>query len=165
MSVWEKMGGIQGKVAAVLIAVFLAGGGTGYFAGRWQGLQEKIDRPSLRRAGFRERSRRKRGAFIHRLELDLGLQGEQKERVRAALSQHHDKMKSLRMEMRPQVENILQEARREIRFLLNSDQQSNFDQMIREFDDRRRRWRSRFMQKRMMERGGPMMGGQGRGRP
>ena len=155
MSVWEKMGGIQGKVAAVLIAVFLAGGGTGYFAGRWQGLQEKIDRPPLRRAGFGGRSRGTRGRFMHRLEADLGLRGKQMERVRAALRQHHDKMRSLRMEMRPQVATILQEARSEIRLLLNSDQQSNFDQMVREFDERRRRWRSRFMQKRMMERNAP----------
>lgn len=162
MPVWEKMGGLQGKVAAVLIAVFLAGGGTGYFAGRWHGLQETIDRPPLRRAGSRGRRGGSRGSFMHRLEADLGLQGDQKERVRAALSQHHDKMRSLRMEMRPQVENILQDARREIRLLLNSDQQSNFDQMVREFDERRRRWRSRFMRKRMMERSGSMMGVRGR---
>ncbi|MBT5368874.1 MAG: hypothetical protein HOL05_12595, partial [Nitrospinaceae bacterium] len=55
MSIWENLGGIRGKVAMVLIAVFAAGGGTGYFAGRWHALEESMGRESIRRASFKQR--------------------------------------------------------------------------------------------------------------
>ena len=153
MSVWENLGGIRGKVAAVLIAVFAAGGGTGYFAGRWHALEESVGRESARLATFRQprQSRRKvSDRFMRRLESDLQLQSAQAEKIRAALSQQHERMMGLRMEMRPHVEKILEEARREIRTMLNPEQQRNFDQILHEFDERRRRWRSRFKKEHMM---------------
>ncbi len=148
MSVWENLGGIQGKVAAVLIAVFAAGAGTGYFAGRWQALDERIAeesivRASARRADYRKGRRGKQRRFINRLESDLGLQAAQMEQIRAALRQQHDKMMELRTGMRPQIEGILLQARREIRVFLNTDQQRSFDQIIREFDEHRQQRRER----------------------
>ncbi len=147
MSVWEKLGGIQGKAATVLIIVFLAGGGTGYFAGRWQGLQVKIGNDSAQKAGFA----RRRGSrhFMRRLESDLGLEPNQLERVRDTLRQHHEKMRQIRSQMRPQIHEILQQARGQIRVLLNADQQRIFDGMVREFEERRRKRRERW-KRRMM---------------
>jgi hypothetical protein len=141
-------------VAVVLIAVFAAGGGTGYFAGRWQALEERVESESVRRASYRKQRRRRKkssGRFMHRLESDLGLQSNQAEKIRAALKQQHERMMGLRMEMRPQVEQILEEARRDIRTMLNADQQSNFDRIIGEYDARRKRWKKRFQKKRMMD--------------
>lgn len=164
MSVWENLGGIQGKVAAVLIAVFAAGAGTGYFAGRWQALEESIERASIRRAEYRKKGRKgRRGSkrrFINRLESDLGLQADQMKQIRTALRQQHEKMMELRIGMRPQITDILIQARREIRVLLDSDQQRGFDRIIREFDEysqrRRKRWRKmREMRERHMGSGRP----------
>ncbi len=155
MSVWENLGGIQGKVAAVLIAVFAAGAGTGYFAGRWHALEENIERASAQRAEFRRaRSRGKRRHFIRRLEGDLDLETNQLEKIRSALRQQHERMMQIRMGMRPQVQSILQDARKEIRILLNSDQQRGFDEIVREYDERRQRWRRR-MERRMRGGGHP----------
>lgn len=163
MSVWEHLGSIQGKVAMVLIAVFAAGGGTGYFAGRWQALNERVERESVRMATFRQprRSRKISERFMSRLESDLGLQLEQAEKIRAALNQQHERMMGLRMEMRPHVEKILEEARNDIRTFLNAEQQRNFDQILLEFDERRRHWRSRFKERSMggMHPGGMRSGG------
>ena len=152
MSILESLGGIRGKVAVVLIAVFAAGGGTGYFAGRWQALEESIERESVRRASFRQprQSRKVSDRFMRRLESDLQLQSHQAEKIRASLSEQHERRKGLRMYMRPHVEKILEEARNDIRTLLNPEQQRNFEQILREFDERKRRWRSRFNKERMM---------------
>jgi hypothetical protein len=87
---------------------------------------------------------------MRRLETDLGLEAEQLERVRSTLRQHHEQMRAIRKQMKPQVQGILAEARREIRVLLNTDQQRIFDTMIREFDERRRKRRERW-RRRMME--------------
>jgi len=149
MSIWEGMGGIRGKVAVVLIAIFAAGGGTGYFAGRWQALEKSIERESVRRANFQKRRRGTQERFMSRLESDLNLQSPQAEKIRAALKQQHERMMGLRMEMRPHVKKILKEARNDIRTFLNPEQQLSFDQILREFDDRRRRWKSRFNKERM----------------
>ena len=154
MSVWENLGGFRGKVAAVLIAVFAAGAGTGYFAGSWQALEESIERASIRRAEYRkERRKSRRGSkrrFINRLESDLDLQAAQMKQIRAALRQQHEKMMELRMGMRPQITDILQQARREIRVLLDSDQQRGFDRIIHEYDEYRQRRRTRWRQMREM---------------
>lgn len=147
MSVWEKLGGIHGKAATLLIVVFLAGTGTGYFAGRWQTIREMaLEEPAQ---PLRTSRHPRRGYFMHRLETDLNLKGDQKERVRATLRQHLDRMREIRIQMRPQINGIINEARREIRVLLNSEQQQIFDQMVKEFEkrrhERRERWRKRMM--------------------
>ncbi len=137
-------------MSVVFIAVFAAGGGTGYFAGRWQALEESIERESVRRANFQQRRRGAQERFMSRLESDLNLQSPQAEKIRTALGQQHERMMGLRMEMRPHVEKILKEARKDIRTLLNPEQQRSFDQILYEFDERKKRWRSRFNKERMM---------------
>ncbi len=153
MSVWERLGGIQGKAAAVLVIVFLAGGGTGYFAGRWQALQERIETGAAGPTRVGSHRRGGRRYFMRRLETDLGLEAEQLERVRATLRQHHEQMREIRKQMKPQVQGILSEARREIRVLLTTDQQRLFDTMVREFDERRRKRRERWRRRMKEERG------------
>lgn len=169
MPVWENLGGIRGKVAVVLIAVFAAGGGTGYFAGRWHALENKFERASIRRAEFRRRQvrgeglgrRRGRGRgmhprFIRRLERDLNLEAGQMRKIQATLQQQHEKMMQLRMGMRPQVERILHDARNEIRILLSSGQQRDFDRLIRGFEEQRQRMHRRFLEGRHMGPRGTM---------
>ena len=152
MSVWERLGGIQGKAAAVLVIVFLAGGGTGYFAGRWQALQERIEAEAARPARFSRYRKRRRPNFMRRLETDLGLEAEQLKRVRATLRQHHNQMRTIRKQMKPQVKEILEKARREIRVLLTTDQQRTFDTMVSEYDERRRKRKERWMRRKMENR-------------
>lgn len=149
MSIWERLGGIQGKAATLLIVVFLAGGGTGYFAGRWQGLRHSLE------AGPRPPfvpSRRVRDHFLRKLENDLQLEPTQLERVRATLREKHQKMRQIRRRMRPEVESLLQEAQREIRVLLNDDQKGRFDQMVKEFKERRRRKAERYRRREKIDR-------------
>ena len=170
MSIWENLGGIRGKVAVVLIAVFAAGGGTGYFAGRWHALEGTFERVSIRRAEFRRRQIRGRDLgrgrgrgmhprFIRRLERDLNLEAGQMQKIRAALQQQHEKMMQLRMGMRPQVERILHDARNEIRILLSSGQQRDFDRLILGFEEQRQRMHRRFFRGRHMGRGRGMAPG------
>jgi sugar-specific transcriptional regulator TrmB len=147
---WRDFGGIREKVALVLIAVFAAGGGTGYFAGRWHARKDKNVKFSTKETKFRAHhpDRRMQRHFIRRLERDLNLQTDQMQKIQAALQQQHNKMMQLRIEMHPQVERILHDARNEIRTLLHSDQQLEFAQLIREFEEQKQRMYRRIFRRR-----------------
>ncbi len=152
----EFLEGAKGKAAAALLAVFLAGGGAGYIAGRWQ------DHYSFREAALERRipaSFARGGRQLRRLRRDLHLRDEQFTRVNTALQRHLEEMQLLRRGMRPQVEKLLLEAQGELRSILDSDQRQIFDKMVRSFGHSRRRWRDRMMRRFFPGGMGPMMRG------
>ena len=156
MPLLEFLKDAKGKAAAALLAVFLAGGGAGYIAGRWQAHY------SFREAALERRipvSFARGGGQLRRLRRDLRLRDEQFTRVNAALQRHLEEMQFLRREMRPQVEKLLLEAQEELRSILDSDQRQIFDEMVRSFGHNRRRWRDRMMRRFFPGGMGPMMRG------
>ncbi|MEE9275383.1 MAG: hypothetical protein V3V62_08765 [bacterium] len=161
MGIWDRIEGAKGRAAAALLAVFIAGGGAGYFAGRWHTLRRVTADPLA--FGLAPRKSERKVRFMHRLQRDLSLREAQRARVDDILRRRHEEMMRFRKEIRPNIERTLQEATSEIRSLLDSGQQSKFDVMVTEYRERRRRLRERWMQRRreMMrrvregERGGP----------
>ncbi len=131
------------KASAVLLIVFVAGAGTGYIGGRkhaeYRSLKER------KNFGAREvRARRVRSGnrFMRRLERDLNLNPAQRENVDRALQRHYERIRDIRSHMRPQINSIMQEIRKDVRSFLDNEQKTSFDRMVEKFEERRkRRWR------------------------
>ena len=88
--------------------------------------------------------RRSRGEkrFMRRLERDLNLNPAQRENVDRALERHYARIRDIRRSMRPQISSIMQEIRRDVRSFLDDEQKTSFDDMVKKFEERRkRRWR------------------------
>ncbi len=155
------------KASAVLLIVFLAGAGTGYVGGhkyaeykfqveytsRVQPSRIESATPAASRTrSFRAKSagsagserRRSRGErrFMRRLERDLNLNAAQQANVDRALGRHYERIREIRRSMRPQINSIMQEIRRDVRSFLDDAQKTSFDEMVKKFEERRkRRWR------------------------
>lgn len=152
------------KASAVLLIVFLAGAGTGYVGGHkyaeYKFHKEYTSRVQPSRfetkglSASRTRSvhaesvgsarRRSRGErrFMRRLERDLNLNASQQANVDRALGRHYERIRDIRRSMRPQINSIMQEIRRDVRSFLDDEQKISFDRMVRKFEERRkRRWR------------------------
>ncbi len=88
----------------------------------------------------RRRSRGER-RFMRRLERDLNLNTTQRENVDRALERHYARIREIRSQMWPQISSIMQEIRRDVRSLLNAEQQTSFDEMVKKYEERRKkRW-------------------------
>ena len=152
------------KASAVLLIVFLAGAGTGYVGGhkyaeykfqveytsRVQASRIGAAAPaasrtrSVRAESARSARRRSRGEkrFMRRLERDLNLNAAQQADVDRALGRHYERIRDIRRNMRPQINAIMQEIRRDVRSFLDDAQKISFDKMVQKFEERRkRRWR------------------------
>lgn len=156
------------KASAVLVVVFLAGAGAGYVGGHkyaeYKLHKEYTSRAfksriratesvapvarsvrgerAERRAGKARRRSRGEKRFMLRLERDLNLNPAQRENVDRALGRHYERIRDIRRSMRPQISSIMQEIRRDVRALLNAEQQTSFDDMVKKFEERRKkRWR------------------------
>ncbi|MCY3824979.1 MAG: hypothetical protein OXG62_14060 [Nitrospinae bacterium] len=156
------------KASAVLLIVFLAGAGTGYVGGHkfaeykfhkeytsrvmksrteTKGLSASIVRSQRAREAESAR-RRSRGErrFMRRLERDLNLNPAQRTNVDRALERHYERIRDIRSQMRPQINSIMQEIRKDVRSFLDDAQKTSFDEMVQKFEKRReerrkRRWR------------------------
>ena len=152
------------KASAVLLIVFLAGAGTGYVGGHkyaeYKFHKEFMPRVFESRIKAAEpsasivRSQRARKAkserhrsrgerrFMRRLERDLNLNAAQQANVDRALGRHYERIRDIRRSMRPQINSIMQEIRRDVRSFLDDAQKTSFDEMVKKFEERRkRRWR------------------------
>ena len=156
------------KASAVLLIVFLAGAGTGYVGGHkyaeYKLHTEYMSRTFKSRIGAEEsvapaarsvrsqrakraRSERRRARgekrFMRRLERDLNLNPAQRANVDRALQSHYERIRDIRSQMRPQINSIMQEIRKDVRSFLDDEQKLSFDKMVQKFEERRkRRWRS-----------------------
>ena len=112
----------------------------------------------IRRAeSAKSERRRSRGErrFMRRLERDLNLNTTQRENVDRALERHYARIREIRSQMWPQISSIMQEIRRDVRSLLNAEQQTSFDEMVKKFEERRkekRKWREERRRKREEKR-------------
>ena len=91
----------------------------------------------------RRRSRGER-RFMRRLEQELSLNTTQRENVDRALERHYARIREIRSNMWPQISSIMKEIRKDVRSLLDDEQKTSFDEMVRKFEERRkskRRWR------------------------
>lgn len=96
---------------------------------------------SLRAKSARRRSRGER-RFMSRLERDLNLNPAQRTSVDRALERHYARIRDIRRSMRPQINSIMQEIRKDVRSFLDDEQKLSFDKMVQKFEERRkRRWR------------------------
>jgi hypothetical protein len=134
------------KAAAALAAVFLLGGGTGYFAGYWHAMS------GLDGGGWRGRAAAPRGEdryaartdrFLRKLKDDLQLTDEQGRRAEDILRRHHERFVQLRQEMAPRIDGILTEVRTELRSVMGPGQREHFDEMVQRMEEHRHRWRDR----------------------
>jgi hypothetical protein len=78
------------------------------------------------------------GFLVHRLSGELHLDGSQRTRVEAVVRRTRDEMQALRRQLHPQLEEIMEKGRREIRAELRPDQQARFDEIVAERRHRRR---------------------------
>ncbi len=105
----------------------------------------KREASSLRAESARSERRRSRGErrFMRRLERDLNLNPVQRTSVDRALERHYERIRDIRSQMRPQINSIMQEIRKDVRSFLDDDQKLSFDKMVQKFEERRkrRRWR------------------------
>ena len=148
------------KASAVLLIVFAAGAGTGYVGGHkyaeYKFINEyksrsdapkplaRMSRSSRAKSPERgERSRRARGErrFMRRLERDLNLNPAQRDNVDHALQRHYERIRDIRSRMRPQLNSIMQEIRKDVRSFLDNEQKTSFDRMVEKYEERRKRWR------------------------
>ena len=89
----------------------------------------------------RRRSRGER-RFMSRLQRDLNLNSAQRTNVDRALERHYARIRDIRSQMRPQINSIMQEIRKDVRSFLDDEQKLSFDKMVRKFEERRkRRWK------------------------
>ena len=137
------------KASAVLLIVFAAGAGTGYVSGRqyaeYKFLKEgqAFGAREVRSRRARSVKRRARGErrFMRRLERDLNLNPAQRDNVDHALQRHYESIRDIRSRMRPQLNSIMQEIRKDVRSFLDNEQKTSFDRMVEKYEERRKRWR------------------------
>ena len=78
------------------------------------------------------------GFLVQRLSRDLDLDASQRERVESITRRTQEEMREVRRQLRPRVEEILEQGRSEIRAGLRPDQQARFDEIVAERRHRRR---------------------------
>ena len=102
------------------------------------GIGVAIDRLALERDG-RGGDRRDRGARLAaRLNSELQLTPEQQVKVEATLASNRERARAFWRESQTAYETLRKEFRQDIRALLDPEQQTRFDDMIRRDDERRR---------------------------
>ena len=73
-----------------------------------------------------------REVIIKRLDRKLNLDPTQLEQVRAIVKETHAEMKSVRKQIRPQIDEILTRSQAKVRAILRPEQQEKYDQILLE---------------------------------
>jgi hypothetical protein len=81
--------------------------------------------------------------MLRRLTKELGLKGDQQARVEAALKEAGQEFRKLRGEISPRFRALREKTEERIRGLLDTDQQAKFADMVKRWEQRTERWRSR----------------------
>jgi hypothetical protein len=121
--------------AGFLLAVFAAGGVVGGAATAWGGSAISDD---ARRPDRDERSRRG-GSYSERLEVDLGLNSQQRAAVDTVLERQQTAMRKLWTEYSPRFDSLRQDVRSQIMDILDQEQQDRYRELIARSDRRRHR--------------------------
>lgn len=91
-------------------------------------------------AGPDRRGRRHADFFIKRLEQELDLTAEQRERIDAIMQRAHEEGDALHRELVPRVHEHMEKTRLEIRGVLTPEQQKKFDELQERFRGRAERF-------------------------
>ena len=122
------------KAVAGVVLVFFLGvlaGGIGVY--RFH--RQRMDRV------FRGEPGAMSGFLVQRLSRELDLDATQRTRVADVVRRTHEEMQTLRRQLHPQLGELMEKGRREIRAELHPDQQARFDRIVEERHRRGRRWR------------------------
>jgi hypothetical protein len=76
------------------------------------------------------RAQTRKEAIVSRLDSKLDLNDRQEERVRAIVHETQEEIQSVRSQIRPQTEAVIEEAQVKIRAILTSEQVKKYEQMI-----------------------------------
>ena len=95
------------------------------------------------RFGWPPRGERFPDFVLRRLDSELSLRPEQRQKVEAILGETREEFDRLRREIRPQFQAIMNRSRDRIKAELDAGQQAKFDTLVKEWEQRRERWRGR----------------------
>jgi len=115
--------------AALLVAVFLAGGLTGWAVSR------SADMPPPRGSGP--------DALTAYLARRLDLDAAQQDAVRAVLTRHHAEMQSIMSSVRPRLDSLRSTVRAEITAQLTPPQRERYTRLLKELEHQRGEWAHR----------------------
>jgi Spy/CpxP family protein refolding chaperone len=121
--------------AGLLFAVFAAGSAVGGAASAAWGVGDDLD--DSRRHERDGRSRR--GGYADRLEQDLGLSAAQRAKVDSILERQQAEMRALWEEYRPRFDTLRLEVRNQIMEILDEEQKDEYRELIDRSDRRRDR--------------------------
>ena len=76
------------------------------------------------------RAQAREEAIVSRLDSKLDLNNRQEEQVRAIVHETQEEIQSVRSQIRPQTEAVIEKAQVKIRAILTSEQVKKYDQMI-----------------------------------
>lgn len=116
---------------AFFVAVGAAGAALGVAGDRW------LERERVERQGGNQRAMRARLAD------ELGMDAAQRVRLDSVLDDRNRQYDSLMTRVRPDLDSLGATTRQRIRQLLTTEQQANYDQMLREREEARRQERRR----------------------
>ncbi len=121
------------KFVALLVLIFILGVATGGIGHRF--LESKGYFLWHSHSGARP----SRGEVVERFTKELGLSPQQAQQLNTILAEQEQKFRDLNHSFRSQADTLRQEGRNKIRAILNDDQKPKFDEMLRKFDEERRR--------------------------
>ena len=81
--------------------------------------------------------------ILQRLDRELELRAEQRQKIEVILRETRDEFSRLREEVGPRFREIMNRSRDRIKAELDAGQQAKFDALVKEWEQRRERWRGR----------------------
>lgn len=123
-------------MGVTLVATLLIGVGVGILVDRFLLAPTAFGADVERRRGRHEDHTRK---MVDRLESRLDLTAEQVAQLEEVMGKNHDTARTFWADSRAEFEKLRQQFRRDIRALLTDEQQSRFDEMVREYEEKRKR--------------------------
>ena len=121
------------KFVALLVLIFLLGIATGGFGHHLLESRGYFRRPA------HSSSRQNRSEIVDKFTKELGLTSDQQQQLNAILAEQEQRFKDLNKSFRSQADVIRQEGRDKIRAILTDQQKPKFDEILKRFDEERRR--------------------------
>lgn len=85
------------------------------------------------------REQTKEEVIVNRLDRKLDLDDRQEEQIRTIIHETHEQIKTLRNQLRPRTEALIEKAQAKISIILTPEQRKKYEQMIAERKERMRK--------------------------
>lgn len=133
------------KVILATMVIFGAGVITGALVVQFSSNQSLLQRQRAAHSGESPSPGGMRLEFLRRMQRELNLSAEQRERVDKILKQSQERTRKVMEPVGPQLHQELQRAKAEFREVLTSEQQTHFDELLKQQQQRFRehRWLNR----------------------